>query len=141
MDCLNCIHSRCINMGTPTLKEYKFSRDMDKEVLKETSVDYGVGSRQNRKPYDVKYYKTHRKEHLQRCKKYRDNNVEKRKETTKKYREKNREVLREKQKQYYQENLEEQRLRKRLYYQQHKEEINRKRKEREKLRNENSENR
>lgn len=142
MDCLKCIYKDCINhSNTLTLEEYALIRQLDHEHQKaEDERDYGVGSRQNRKPYDVKYYKTHRKECLERCAEYVANNPEKRKETTKNYREKNREAIREKERQRYQENLEEMRMRKRLRYHQNKEEINRKRRERSKQKRENSKN-
>lgn len=138
MDCLNCIHPKCINnSNTLTLEEYASIRERDQEFEKaEAEVDYGVGSRQNRKPYDVKYFKTHRKEHLKRCAEYRENNPEKRKETTKNYRDNNRDAINERARKFYEDNLEEMRLRKRLYYQEHKEEINRKRRERSKQKNE-----
>ena len=129
-NCEKCRFKDCI-MNDLTLEEYAFSRQLDKEVIEESTIhDYGVGSRQNRKPYDVKYFSTHKKEHLQRCKEYRDTHKEERKELYKKYYENNKEEINERARQRYQDNLEEQRLRKRLYYQQHKEEINRKRRER-----------
>lgn len=137
-DCLKCKFSDCINNEAPTLEEYEFSRCIDKDILKSRPRDFGVGSRHNRKPYDIKYYETHREEQLQRCKQYRENNPEKRKETLQNYRDNNRETLREKGRKYYHDNLEEQRLKKRLYYQQNKDEINRKRRERKRLKNESS---
>lgn len=130
LDCFNCTYKDCINSSL-SLSDYSFSRNLDNDIKRDNTLkDLGVGSRKNRKPYTDKYYRTHKKEQLKRCKEYRDNNPEKRKETTKAYREKNRDLINEKARKSYYDNLEEQRMKKRLYYQQHKEEINRKRRER-----------
>lgn len=137
MNCLECKYEDCLR-DSMTLEEYAFSRQLDKDNLKEqTVVDYGVGSRQNRKPYDVKYFNTHREAHLVRCETYRKTHPEERRQTSKKYYEKNKEKIRDKQREFYQENIEEQRLKKRLYYQQNKDKINARRKER-RLQNANS---
>lgn len=141
MKCFECKFEDCINQSPPTLDEYKEIRKLESSVLKEAEPeDYGVGSRTNRKPYYMKYYKKHREEHLQRCATYRETHQEQRKETLKNYYDNNRDVILERQRKFYQDNLEEYRLKKRLYYQEHKDEINRKRRERRKLANENSKN-
>ena len=96
-NCEKCRFKDCI-MNDLTLEEYAFSKQLDKEVIEESTIhDYGVGSRQNRKPYDVKYFSTHKKEHLQRCKEYRDTHKEERKELYKKYYENNKEEIKERQ--------------------------------------------
>ena len=86
LDCFNCKYKDCIN-STLTSEDYKLSKSLDKDIIKEDTPDSLIRIRESH----LKWYHNNKETELARMSEYRENNRERLREESRQYHQEHRE--------------------------------------------------